>query len=219
MIKGVVTLDGTPPKMAKIAVGDETCQAHRESGGQAPIEREEVVSKDGKLANVLVYVTSGHTKYDFSNVKLPNVQIDQHCCQYSPHVLAVMVDQAMDIKSSDPIAHNIHIMYPGDEKNLAQSAPGISPVHPKFSEARNGVIVKCDVHAWMKAYLNVLDNPFFAVTKEDGQVRAEAAARAKCEISDVAGRIRRRRRQQETAHRPRPAVGRSHRGQAGPNWN
>jgi hypothetical protein len=168
-IKGVVALDGTPPKMAKIAVGDEACKNHRASGGQEAIEREDVVSKDGKLANVLVYVTKGHEKYDFGSLKLPNVQIDQKGCQYAPHVLAVMVDQALDIKSSDPIAHNIHILFPGDEKNIAQSTPGISASHPKFGEARTGVTVKCDVHAWMKAYLNVIDNPFFAVTGVDGK--------------------------------------------------
>ena len=43
-IKGVVAPDGTPPKMGKFAVGDESCKNHRESGGQAPIEREDVVS-------------------------------------------------------------------------------------------------------------------------------------------------------------------------------
>jgi hypothetical protein len=28
--------------------------------------------------------------------------------------------------------------------------------------------VKCDVHPWMTAYVAVMDNPYFAVTGEDG---------------------------------------------------
>jgi hypothetical protein len=28
--------------------------------------------------------------------------------------------------------------------------------------------VGCDVHPWMRAYISVNDNPFYAVTKDDG---------------------------------------------------
>ena len=28
--------------------------------------------------------------------------------------------------------------------------------------------VRCNVHSWMRAWIAVLDHPFFAVTKEDG---------------------------------------------------
>jgi carboxypeptidase family protein len=28
--------------------------------------------------------------------------------------------------------------------------------------------VGCDVHPWMRAYVSVLDHPFYAVTNEDG---------------------------------------------------
>ncbi|MGH7804561.1 MAG: carboxypeptidase regulatory-like domain-containing protein, partial [Candidatus Binatia bacterium] len=30
------------------------------------------------------------------------------------------------------------------------------------------VAIKCDVHPWMRAYLGVLDHPYFALTGEDG---------------------------------------------------
>ena len=29
--------------------------------------------------------------------------------------------------------------------------------------------VKCDVHPWMSAWVGVFDNPFFAVTQDDGK--------------------------------------------------
>jgi len=28
--------------------------------------------------------------------------------------------------------------------------------------------VKCNIHSWMHAYIGVVDNPYFAVTKVDG---------------------------------------------------
>ena len=31
------------------------------------------------------------------------------------------------------------------------------------------VNVQCDIHGWMKAYIHVFDNPYFAVTGADGK--------------------------------------------------
>ena len=62
---------------------------------------------------------------------------------------------------------------------------------------------KCDVHGWMNAYVGVLDHPYYAVTGEGRQVRAEGSAgRARYTIEawheklgtqDAEGHARRRR--------------------------
>ena len=31
--------------------------------------------------------------------------------------------------------------------------------------------VKCNIHSWMQAYISVVDNPYFAVSGEDGSYR------------------------------------------------
>ena len=31
--------------------------------------------------------------------------------------------------------------------------------------------VKCNIHSWMQAYVGVMDNPYFAVSGEDGSYR------------------------------------------------
>ena len=36
--------------------------------------------------------------------------------------------------------------------------------------------VKCNQHPWMKMYLSVLDNPFFAVTGKDGSFEFKGPA-------------------------------------------
>jgi len=169
-IKGVVKLEGTAPVMAKMQVdADPKCVAHRADAKLGDMTKEDVVSKDGKLANVVVYVSKGAEKWSFDDLKLPNVTIDQNGCQYHPHVLALKTDQAIDIKSSDPLAHNIHGM-PKESKefNLAQAQAGVLDTHPKFSEPEMGVRIKCDVHSWMNAFACVFSHPFFAVTGEDG---------------------------------------------------
>ena len=37
-----------------------------------------------------------------------------------------------------------------------------------FAAAELMIPVKCNQHPWMRMYLNVVDNPFFAVTGKDG---------------------------------------------------
>ena len=31
--------------------------------------------------------------------------------------------------------------------------------------------MKCNIHSWMQAYVGVMDNPYFAVSGEDGRYR------------------------------------------------
>jgi hypothetical protein len=73
----------------------------------------------------------------------------------------------MVIKSSDPTFHNVHIMGShGDVMNIAVPAPNVDK---KVSFDTPDVLhVKCDVHPWMSSYIGVFENPFFAVTGDDG---------------------------------------------------
>jgi hypothetical protein len=38
----------------------------------------------------------------------------------------------------------------------------------KLVAERRPIVVACDIHNWMKAYIMVFDHPFFAVTGADG---------------------------------------------------
>jgi hypothetical protein len=168
-IKGVVSFDGKAPKMTNIAVSEESCKMHH---GEKGLKKEDlVVSEDGKVANVVVYISDDMGKsYNFDNYSLPNAHINQLGCQYLPHVLAMMTGQRLDIESSDPVGHNIHgIPKSSDEFNLSQTSKGILPQHPKYDTPELGAVIKCDVHGWMKALVCVFDHPFFAVTNDKGE--------------------------------------------------
>jgi len=163
-VKGVVSFDGEAPKRKQIDVaGDKFCAAKHESD---PLLTEEVVVKDGKLANVIVYVKSGADKWEFPT-PTEAVKIDQHGCHYIPHVLAMMAGQSLDIVNSDETTHNIHGMgKENPEFNIGQ--PPAKKDSKKLESAELPYNVGCDVHKWMNAKIGVFDNPFFAVTGEDG---------------------------------------------------
>ena len=47
--------------------------------------------------------------------------------------------------------------------------PQAPDIERRFSYPEIAIPVKCNVHAWMKSYIGVLDHPFFAVTGGKGE--------------------------------------------------
>jgi plastocyanin len=87
---------------------------------------------------------------------------------YTPHVVAVMVGQTLAIKNSDATMHNV-MATPEENSPFNFGMPAKDQVINKvFKHPELRMKVKCFMHPWMVGYVHVLDNPFFAVTGEDG---------------------------------------------------
>jgi len=160
-VSGTVKFDGTAPKVQKIDMSqDPACKGTNEA--------ENVVVDKGDLDNVFVYVKDGLGTRTFDVPKDP-VVLDQSGCKYHPHVLGVMAGQTVQIKNDDPTTHNIHPT-PKDNREWNESQPPQSPVIEKnFAREEIMLPVKCNQHPWMKMYINVVKNPFYAVTGPDGK--------------------------------------------------
>jgi hypothetical protein len=92
---------------------------------------------------------------------------------YEPHVLAVQVGQPMVIRNDDPFLHNVHAqsnVNPPFNFGQPNKDPG-KPIDPM--KAPEQFRVKCDVHPWMSAYIQVFEHPYFAVSKADGTFTIE----------------------------------------------
>jgi hypothetical protein len=99
--------------------------------------------------------------------KRPKVELDQKNCEFLPYALAIHQDQTLVIKSSDPVNHNVrYAAFTNAPFNQILAPRG--EMEAKLVAERRPIIVACDIHSWMKAYLMVFDHPFFAVTGEDG---------------------------------------------------
>lgn len=162
-ISGRVTLVGTPPSEIPIYFDAVCGKLHSTTA----TTRRYVVSPDGGLANVFVYISKGLEGKKFAT-PVNNVLIDQKGCMYQPYVLGAMVNQPIQIKNSDPILHNVHAMpRNSDEFNFAQ------PVQDQIDERAFPnpelfIKLKCDVHNWMLCYVSVLSHPYFAITDANG---------------------------------------------------
>jgi len=161
VISGVVRFDGDAPKPQKIDMSqDPACKGTNET--------ETVVGDGGNLSNVFIYVKDGLGNYAFDVPKTP-VKLDQQGCRYHPHVLGVMAGQTVEIVNSDNTTHNIHPS-PKDNREWNESQPPKgAPLDKDFARQEVLIPVKCNQHPWMKMYIGVVKNPFFAVTGKDGK--------------------------------------------------
>ena len=163
-ITGVVKWSGPAPKDPSVPITknsdicDPTKEQHRN------LERLEI-GADGGVANTVVFLQN-IAKGKAMNLPPGRQLLDQKNCRYEPHILLVAKDGTIQMKSSDPILHNVHMVgaalynlpFPIKDKTLTRT------MH------RDGVVdLKCDAgHVWMNAEILVVDHPYYAVTDQHG---------------------------------------------------
>jgi plastocyanin len=165
VLKGKILFTGRKPARKAIDMsGDPACvEAHHGKAYDDPVS----VNPNGTLGDVFVYVKSGLEGKHFAVPATP-VTIDQKGCWFHPHVVGIQVGQALKVTNSDPVTHNIHpLAQINREWNHSQGA-GDAPLARKFIKPEVMIRVKCNIHSWMRAYIGVLDHPYFAVTGADG---------------------------------------------------
>lgn len=168
-ITGQVMLKGTPPAPLAIDTAmDPACSAKNPTA-----VAETIVSAGGRLANVFLYLKDGVTAdgkrlADFTfATPAATVNLDQNGCRYVPHVLGLQVNQKLSVTNSDQTVHNIHPMPTTQDGWNRSQAAGEGPITSSFA-CPEIIPVKCNQHPWMKAYIGVVANPFFAVSRPDG---------------------------------------------------
>jgi plastocyanin len=160
-ISGVVSLKGQPPKMKPL---DMTADPGCPTG---PQPAEVVFANGGKLANVFVYVKEGLPQGNFA-VQAEPVVLDQKGCRYIPHILGIMAGQPLKITNTDTADHNIHDMPSNNPAFNESQMPTDQPLTKKFANPEMMIPVQCNQHPWMRAYINVMSHPYFAVSAADG---------------------------------------------------
>lgn len=170
-ISGVISFEGTPAAPRKIdTAADPVC------GQKNPnLTTDDTVVKDGKLANVFIYVKDGTVESGGKKVgdftwatPTTAVQLDQNGCHYKPHVLGIMVNQKLSVTNSDQTQHNVHPTPKVNPEWNQTQAVGAAPIEKTFARPEQLIPVKCNQHPWMKAYIGVMRTPFYAVSAEDG---------------------------------------------------
>jgi len=165
-INGTVKFEGAAAKMGALQMGADPYCASQHASAPA-MDEEVVVGPAGELANVIVFIKETPAG-NWPTPTTPAV-LDQHGCQYHPHVNAVQVGQPFDIVNNDDTLHNVHAMPETNRQfNEGQPVKGMKSTK-KFDQVEMKPFrIKCDVHGWMKSYMAVLPHPFHAVSQMNG---------------------------------------------------
>src|SRR5262249_45720120 len=118
----------------------------------------------GGVKFVIVYlkdITKG------KEMKVGTAELNQEKCAYHPHAQAIPVNTVLTVLNSDPILHNVHASL-GATTVFNYAMPLKGQKIPKKLSKAGFVKLKCDVHSWMNGAIAVMDNPYFAVTDENG---------------------------------------------------
>jgi hypothetical protein len=184
-ISGKIAYEGTVPAPEKVKLSaDPKCAAMHKEG----LERTLIHVKDGGLADVLVYVKSGAS----GSYPAPTeaVVLDQKGCDYTPHMTVLQAGQPLKIRNSDDTLHNIHPRpQTNAEFNVGQPRQGMESTK-MLDKPEIMIPVGCDVHPWMRAYISVLSNPFYAVSKEDGTFEIKGLPAGEYEIEAYHGKLK-----------------------------
>jgi plastocyanin len=170
-VAGVVRFKGAKPAPRPIndIAGNAFCKECFK-GKDLPARDNVVLGRNGgddAVQNVLVYVSKGLEGKTFEPPK-EHAVLDQVGCVYTPHVVAVMAGQTLDVRNSDATLHNV-MADPQHNPRFNFGMPVKDQVVEKvFAKPELKVNTRCFMHPWMSAYVHVLAHPFFAVTAADG---------------------------------------------------
>ncbi len=138
-----------------------------------PVDETIVVGDDGSLQNVFVYLYVATGKKadihpDFKPSEEPKILTNKGC-RFEPHAMVLWTGDKFEVHNDDPgIGHNTNFS-PVRNQKFNLTVPNDAPIKKTFdkSDPLPGK-VQCNIHPWMTAYVLVRDNPYMAVSGEDG---------------------------------------------------
>ena len=167
-LKGRVVLQGDAPPLAPLlAKGGQTNDT---ICSENAVPNESVVSQNGGLANVYIYMKKKPDRAIPAAPAEPLI-VDQQGCKFVPHASIARVGQQMILKNADPIAHNTkagstfninNLISPGEDGRKGSS------LAVKKTE-KEPVRFECSIHSWMSCYVLSLDHPWGVVTDAEGK--------------------------------------------------
>jgi plastocyanin len=158
-IKGKVVYNGEVPTRTILPTKDqEVCGEMRE-------EPEVIVGSDGAVQDSVVYL-DGVEQGKAWPAEAKEPVLDNKDCRFQPNVQAIAAGK-LGVHNSDPMLHNTHGFY-GRRTAFNIALPNQGQTIDVDLERTGQVRIECDAHGWMRGWVYVVDNPYYAVTGEDG---------------------------------------------------
>lgn len=93
--------------------------------------------------------------------------MDQENKEFIPYVLPIQVGTSVRFPNKDEVRHHVYSISPAKKFELPLYKG--TPAAPVVFDKPGVVVIGCNIHDWMLAYIYVMETPFFAKTGEDGK--------------------------------------------------
>lgn len=155
-LAGVVKFNGTPPKRSVIDVKSSKQVYFEKLYEKEPLLTEEVLVKDGGLANVYVRIKNP-PKYKYPVPSEP-VVLDQKGGRYVPRVFGIQAGQRLLVRNSDPVhrcVQKLHGPNPGVWRHQDEGGPDVEYTARYATTLDEVDKWSSQCCSWMVAYMHV----------------------------------------------------------------
>ncbi len=120
--------------------------------------------------NVVVYLEGEDLKKEYPPPE-EHTALDQKNLVFIPRVLPILKGTTVDFLNSDDVQHNVFA--PGKVEKFNLGTWGLGGVRSYTFNKPGEVVILCNVHSEMVAYIVILESPYFATTDTDGNFKIE----------------------------------------------
>jgi plastocyanin len=106
--------------------------------------------------------------------------IAQDHLQFTPYVTAVQVGSQIKFPNYDKVEHHVKSFSPTKEFEIKPYEKTTPP--PILFDKAGVVIIYCLIHEWMRAYVYVVDTPYFGKSEASGEISLNGLAPGTYEI-------------------------------------
>jgi len=173
-------------RLVKLVIASMILAIGFASAAQAGEMRVTVLDNEGQpVPGVAVYVEDATPSSAPTGTSAIMDQVDE---RFVPHLLVVQTGTLVEFPNSDVVAHHVYsFSHPNHFKLPIYKGHAHAPV----SFDQNGLVVLgCNIHDDMLAYILVVDTPVFSTTNEDGVATLDAQHGENATVSIWNPRIR-----------------------------
>ena len=149
--------------------------------------------KQGQLAEAVVAIKSRTLAEQRRRTDPETFVIDQKDFRFIPETVAIQAGDQIKFTNSDKQVHNVQTVHPKQSFNTNMPPGGEYRVSfTQASNIRRPYVIGCVYHSSMRAWIFVLDHPYFAVTQAAGRFRLNdvPAGQYDLEMVHPAGQLR-----------------------------
>jgi hypothetical protein len=163
ILRAHIQFVGKVPRMGLLKRTESAC-----GGNKFATDEDVVVGATGGLKNVLIYVSKGAAP----GARARDAELTTQACMIRPRVTAVTHGAQLHLANGDAVGHLWHAFHGVKTELLEMQAPAGGPTMSREIKQPPGELLRIrdDQRPWMMGYVMVVDNPYFGVSNDLGDV-------------------------------------------------